>query len=161
MIVLLFDEKVFVGDNMWEKWIISGIVLCVLEILVPGFVICFFGVAAIITGILSYIFPNISLPWLFLIFSALSIVLTLVLRRFIPKVFKGETEKANANSDCDDFSHATAVVVEEIKPGIVGGKVSFEGSFWTARSDEEILAGEEVHVIKRENITLIVEKIKK
>ncbi len=146
---------------MWDLWIVLGIILCLFEFVVSGFVICFFGIAAIIVGILTAIFPEMGLSWQMFVFTIVTIGTIYASRKFFPNVFKGNKEKAVANADCEDFSHAIAITEEVIKPGMVGGKVRFEGSYWVARSDEEIPAGEEVHVIKRENITLIVEKIKK
>ena len=148
-------------DIMWDLWIILGIILCLSEFLVPGFVICFFGVAAIVMGLVTAIFPSMGLGWQIFIFTLLSIGAIYASRKFFPNAFKGDKERAVANADCDDFSHAIAITEEVIKPGMIGGKVRFEGSYWTARSEEEIPAGEEVRVIRRENITLIVEKIKK
>ena len=152
----------FLFDNiMWDLWLIFGIILCLSEFVVPGFVVCFFGVAAIIMSIITAIFPSMGLAWQIFIFTILAIAVIYASRKFMPQVFKGNTERAVANSDCDDFSHTVAVTMETIKPGLVGGKVRFEGSYWTARSEEEIPEGEEVRVISRENITLIVERIKK
>lgn len=150
----------FLFDNiMWDLWVILGIILCLSEFIVPGFVICFFGAAAIVMGLVTAIFPSMALGWQIFIFTILSVSVIYASRKFFPEAFKGNKERAVANSDCDDFSHAIAITEETIKPGLVGGKVRFEGSYWTARSNEEIAAGEEVRVVARENITLIVEKI--
>ncbi len=152
----------FLFDNiMWDLWVILGIILCLSEFIVPGFVICFFGAAALIMGLVTAIFPSMALGWQIFIYTILSVAVIYASRKFFPEAFKGNKEKAVANADCDDFSHTVAIAEEAIKPGLVGGKVRFEGSYWTARSNEEIAAGEEVRVVARENITLIVEKIKK
>ena len=39
-------------------WIIAGLVLAALEIVVPGFVIIWFGVAGVITGVLAIFVRN-------------------------------------------------------------------------------------------------------
>jgi membrane protein implicated in regulation of membrane protease activity len=102
-----------------------------------------------------------ALGWQIFIYTILSVAVIYASRKLFPEAFKGNKERAVANADCDDFSHTVAIAEEAIKPGLVGGKVRFEGSYWTARSNEEIAVGEEVRVVARENITLIVEKIKK
>ena len=38
--------------NLSLLWLIVGIILILSEFVIPGFIICFFGAAAIITGIL-------------------------------------------------------------------------------------------------------------
>lgn len=145
---------------MWDIWIILGIILCVSEFVIPGFVICFFGVGALITALIAAICPSIALGWQIFIFTLISVASIFASRKLFPNAFKGNSERANVNEDCDDFSKATAVTEEYIKAGSVGGRVRYEGSYWTARSNEDIPAGEMVHVVGRDNITLIIEKIK-
>ena len=53
-----------------------------------------------------------------------------------------------------------AIVDVTIKPG-VGGRVRYQGSIWPANSfqDNNILVGQYVKVIGRNNITLLVEEV--
>ena len=52
-------------------------------------------------------------------------------------------------------------VVEYIQHGEIGGKVKYQGTIWSAKSEKSIPPGESVEIIGSENLTLIVKKIKK
>jgi membrane protein implicated in regulation of membrane protease activity len=69
----------FSGLGAWN-WVVLGLVLLILEILVPGTFLVWFGIAAILTGILALL---IDLAWQAeaLIFAVLALVLVLVGRR--------------------------------------------------------------------------------
>ncbi|NJR66079.1 MAG: hypothetical protein HC772_13360 [Leptolyngbyaceae cyanobacterium CRU_2_3] len=57
-----------------------------------------------------------------------------------------------------DFNSQKAVVASTIQPYRTG-RIKFQGSWWFARCDHDITLnpGETVHVIGRQNITLLVE----
>ena len=135
----------------WWIWIIAGIVLTVSEFVIPGFVVCFFGVGAIFTGLLLWLFSGIGLTWQIVIFVAASLIFTLVGRR----IFHGKRAGDIDDVDQDDFSGEIAVVTEAVSPNHPG-KVEFRGSYWTALADAELAVGTTVRIIKRENLTLTV-----
>ena len=135
----------------WWIWIIAGIVLTVSEFVIPGFVVCFFGAGAIFTGLLLWLFPEISLTWQIAVFIAASLVFTLVGRR----IFHGKRAGGIPDVDQDDFAGEIAVVTETISPDHPG-KVEFRGSYWTAVADTGLAVGTTVRIIKRDNLTLTV-----
>ena len=49
-------------------WLIAGVMLILAEFVVPGVFICFFGVGAILTGIASWLIPEMSFTIELLIF---------------------------------------------------------------------------------------------
>lgn len=70
--------------TIWWVWVVAGVVLGVLEILVPGFVFLGFAVGAGLTGVLVLIGAapgNVAL--LALVFAVLSLVSWMVLRRAV------------------------------------------------------------------------------
>lgn len=70
--------------TIWWVWVVAGIVLAVLEIVVPGFVFLGFAVGAGLTGLLVLIGVapgNVAL--LALVFAVLSLVAWIVLRRAV------------------------------------------------------------------------------
>ena len=142
-------------------WLILGVMLIVSEFFVPGFIIIFFGVSACAVGLIAYLFPSLALMWQILIFTLLGVLLLLILRRFLPGVFKGRNAVVNTDVDVDqdDVAGSTAVAVSDISPEH-DGKVEFRGTLWSASSSEAVSAGEHIRIISRKNLTLIVEKIK-
>lgn len=138
-------------------WFIAGVIFILAEFAIPGFVICFFGVSALIVSGLIWLIPSLSIAMQLLIFAALGVVLLLLCRLFMPRAFRGKKDDLELDIDGDDVAGATCVCTEAIKPP-VAGKVEFRGSSWIAVADSEIAAGEICTVLSRSNLTLKVVK---
>lgn len=61
-------------ENIAWMWMAIGLALVVIELFVPSFFALFFGVSAIIVGLLSLMFPTLSLTVLGFLFSIISII---------------------------------------------------------------------------------------
>lgn len=134
-------------------WFVIGLVLFVLELMVPGFIIFFFGVGAWVTAIVCLIGdPGINLQ--IIIFAVVSLLALSALRRIIQKKFFYK-ESHDTNVD-DEFTGREAMAVIGFG-GIVKGKVEFKGTTWTAESDSEIKEGQRVIITRKDNFNLIVE----
>lgn len=134
-------------------WFILGLFFLFMELAVPGFVIFFFGVGAIITAAMTWLLPECSLVTQGLCFSLCSI-LSLVIGRFwiIPKFKRPATE---ADADPDGIVGSVVEVVAAIEPPRAG-RVLLHGSEWTATADRPVAKGAMVTVTARNNITLTV-----
>jgi membrane protein implicated in regulation of membrane protease activity len=142
-------------------WAILGIVFVFFEFFIPGLVIAFFGVGAIITALTTWIGITPSLELQLLVFIVSSILLLILLRRMVKRTFLGKTKGEYGDRDFNVDIGKIVPVIEFIQPGEVGGKVKYQGSNWPAIASEPIPPGESVKIIGRENITLIVEKVEK
>jgi len=137
-------------------WLFAGVGLIILEVMTPGLVSLFFGLAALTVALITWLFPALgqNLQWLgFCVFSVLYILL---LRKSLKKVFNGEREVSDSPSD--EFSGKLAVVVEAITPN-KPGRAEFCGTNWTAEAETEIPAGTSVRILNRKNLTLRVEAV--
>ena len=75
------------AEMLWWQWILLGIGLCILEIFLPSFVSLWFGLGAVIVGLIAWVFPEISLPWQILIWIlASSMFVFLWFRYFKPSM---------------------------------------------------------------------------
>lgn len=138
-------------------WIGAGLLLALSELIVPGFVIIFFGFGAILTGLLTLCF---NMPeWLqCLLFTISSVASLLILRRYLPNIFGGKEEKVEElPAESLECEGQIARVVDKIEPGLVGS-IMFQGSVWKATSEDNLPAGEDVVIVKRSNITFVVKK---
>ena len=140
-------------------WFIAGIVLILAEFIIPGFVICFFGGAALIVGALLWLFPSLAFSLQLLLFAVLGVLLLFGCRRFMPEIFRGSESAADSDIDNDGVAGENCVCSEVIVPG-VPGKVDFRGSLWCASAGETIEPGTVCVVISRNNLTLNVRKMK-
>ena len=142
---------------MYWYWLVSGLLLILFEFAIPGLVICFFGVSALIVGGLKYFFPVLSLAWQLIIFAFGGLAMAIACRLLIPRGVSKRSDLKTENIDNDDVVGSPAVCREAIKPGHQG-KVEFRGSFWNAVSDEEISEGEDCTIISRDNLLLKVRR---
>lgn len=127
-------------------WVIIGVVLCLMELLLPtAFIESALGVSAFIVALLTFVVPNPNHQ--IVLWMLLSGLVFWALKRFIP------------NRTAPALKEATeARTTTLISPGKVG-RVIYEGNSWQARcSDEQlsIAADQEVLVVERQGNTLIV-----
>lgn len=137
-------------------WLVAGAVMVLLELVIPGVFIFFFGLAALLTGGLCWLFPALSFPIQLLIFVFLGSASIFGCRRWIPRSFRGKIIASEQDVDSDDVAGSPAFTLEPITPNSPG-KVEFRGTLWTAVSEREIPAGARVKVKCRKNLVLEVE----
>lgn len=140
-------------------WIIVGLVLIGLELVVPGAVIIFFGVGAVITGLLTMadILPGMQAQLLTWVLS--SLVMVLLFRRKIAQWFPA-LERYDPRPEPEEILGRRIDVVEDILPDSKGGLVRFQGANWqAATSGRPIYAGDDAKIVGRKNLLLIVEPI--
>ena len=139
-------------------WFLVGLVLLILEFVMPGLIIGFFGVGAWIVALVCLI-NDIGINTQLALFIASSVLSLLFLRRWLKGVFLGhEGSKQDLTHNLDEFVGQRAVVKEKILPKL-GGKVEFHGSDWEARAEEEIAEGTAVEIVGKDNITLKVKAV--
>ena len=139
-------------------WFLVGLALLILEFMLPGLIIAFFGVGAFIVGIVCLI-TDISLHVQLIIFIVASVLSLLCLRSWLKGIFTGHVKgRQDMTEDLKEFVGERAVVVEKISPKS-GGRVELHGTNWTAEADAEIAEGTAVEVIGKENLTLRVKTL--
>ena len=140
-------------------WLIAGMLLIASEMLIPGFTIFFFGVGALLTGILSAIIPGLknSFTLQLIIWAASSITSFAFLRKYLSKIFRGSLIDDHTGEEQDSGKIAT--VLEQITPD-TPGRIRYKGTSWKAISfDKTFDPGEKVEILKKEGISYIVSDI--
>jgi len=135
-------------------WFLIGLGLFLLELVIPGFFIFFFGLGAWVTALVCLLGePGINLQ--IVIFAITSVLSLIGLRRIIQRKFfyskgdeSGEVE--------DEFTGKEALAVTDFG-GQQTGKVEFKGTTWKAESSSEIKSGQRVIILEKDNFKLIVE----
>lgn len=140
-------------------WFLIGIGFMLLEFIVPGFVIFFFGAGAWVAALVTALgVDNLNIQLLVFLISA--ILLLVFLRTGVKRYFEGKVSKKDLGEELiESVKGEKAVVVNDISPNKLGGKVEFHGTHWNAEADEEIKKGEVVEIIDRRNLVLKVKKI--
>lgn len=140
-------------------WFLIGIGFMLLEFVVPGFVIFFFGAGAWVAAIVTaFGVNNINIQ--LIVFLVSSVFLLILLRTSVKRYFEGKVSKKDIGEESiESVKGEKAVVVNDIFPNKIGGKVEFHGTHWNAESEEEIKKGEVVEIVDRKNLVLKVRKI--
>jgi len=139
-------------------WFLIGIALLIMEFVMPGLIIAFFGFGACVVAIVCLL-TDISLNAQLIIFIGSSVLSLLCLRKWLRGIFLGHTSsRQDLKEDIAEFVGQKVVVKEKIVPNI-GGKVELHGTNWQAEADEEIEAGAVVEIIGKENLTLKVKSL--
>jgi len=147
----------FSGELHYWHWWIFGIVLLVLEIVLPGTFFLWMGVAAGIVGLVLLLVPDLAWQVQVLAFAVLSVVAVVGWRLWLRR-HPIETEDATLNVRGTQFIGRVLTLAEPLVDGV--GKVRAGDSLWRVSSgnDLDLPAGARVRVTGVDGATLIVEK---
>lgn len=127
------------------------------EIVVPQFVVFFFGLGALLNALLVALIPGLSgrLPLQLLIWAVTSGISLAALRRYLAPWFRGENRDPGAQ--IGDEAGTTASVIEEIRVDRPG-RIRLRGTSWEARTwdADPIPPGSVVTVLEKESLAYIV-----
>jgi hypothetical protein len=139
---------------VWWVWVLFGLGLLGVEVLTPGgFFVLFFGIGALVVGVLVAIGLGGPLWGQWLLFSALSTVCLLLFRGRLLTWSAGH----GARRVDDSLEGEIATPFEDLAPGAVG-KAELRGTTWTARNaDARTLAkGERCRVVRVDGLMLVL-----
>lgn len=137
----------------WQIWMIIGIICVVIEIFDPAFFFLSLGVAAIITGLLSFVVKATALQ--IIIFAILSFLAFLSMRKLGKKLLTPPGKDTNVYA----MKGKTGIVTKDI-PEDGRGQVKIGGEEWSAvaQNNQPIELNSKVNVIDVDGNKLIVEK---
>lgn len=139
-------------------WMYIGAFFMLAELMLPGFVIFFFGLSAVTVGVFRFAFgDSFTLMWQLAAFSAFAILYLAVLRRLLKKLFSGDAETSSL-AFRQELVGRIGNVVAAINPP-TSGRVLIGDAEWNAVSDVPVEAGVDVKIVAQENLTVRVEKI--
>lgn len=140
-------------------WLYVGAFLMLAELLASGFIVFFFGLAAVSVGVLRLILGDAFTPtWQLIAISFFSIFYLAIVRRWLKKIFVGSMSSSRVDFD-NDFVGRVGRVVEAINPPLEG-RVELGDAAWSAVAESPIAKGTNVKVISQTNLTLKVEEVK-
>jgi len=136
----------------WWVWVLIGLGLLAAEMATPGgFFAIFFGLAAILVGVLAALGVS-GPPWLeWLLFSVFSVLGIAFFRRPLMRRFN----LAGGAKTVDRMEREVAVVLEDVAPG-GAGKAEMRGTSWTARTGgpATLAKGQRCRIERIEGLTL-------
>ncbi len=142
----------------WWMWIVGGITLIIAELAIPAFFVIWFGLGALLVGLLMLLFPELSATAQVATWTLAS--LALVILWF--KVFKQSFQKTRIGTADGEVIGEVGLLVGAVAP-FTRGKVRFQRPLlgseeWVCIADAAIAAGERVRVVAVEGSFLKVSK---
>jgi membrane protein implicated in regulation of membrane protease activity len=130
---------------MWI-WFGAAIVLLIIELCTVDLVAVWFGLSALVMGVITGIAPKLGWGWQIGIFAVLSAGLLMATR---PLVKKFLAKKKNSETNLELVIGHKALVVEEIND-FEQGAVRINGLIWTARSEDGSVIEKDMMVTVKE-----------
>jgi membrane protein implicated in regulation of membrane protease activity len=142
-------------DMVWRHWMVLGLFLTALELVAPGsFFIIFFGIAALIVGLLDLwgLAGPVWVQWL--LFSIISVLALLVFRNPLLRLVRADQPNASL---VDALITETAHALEDIPPDEFG-RVELRGTAWSAKNvaTQVIVKGQRCTVQRVDGLKLYV-----
>lgn len=137
-------------------WLYFGLSLVVSEVILPGLVAIFVGLGALTVSLGLYLGHISDVTQQLLVFFVSSTVYIFSLRLLVMRFYPMDSDKKVIDDD-EQSVGKIAVVVEQIS-GSETGRIQFDGTTWSAKSNssETIKVGSEVEIMGRDNITWLV-----
>ena len=138
-------------------WLILGVVLILLELVLPGAVVVFVGFGALMVALALYLGMVAGWTSAFTLWFISSPLLIIILRSFLQRYMpKGESQRQSTDEDLDAYG-ALITVAEAMSPD-QAGRIHFRGTTWPGICYEKALqSGEKAKIIHRENLLWVVE----
>ena len=135
----------------------GGGVLVLLELLMPGMIIVFFGVSAWVVGFLYWLGLVEAVESLLGVWIILSFLLVLVFRKLGMKLFPSDSAYQFVEEDVDTIG-TVVTVVKTVSEDNNDGRISYSGTSWQATSSKgTIEEGKKARLLYRDNISWVVE----
>lgn len=136
-------------------WLILAAILFILEMLAPSVVLMWFGFGAVLTGLVLWLFPDLSLAWQLLLFGATSLLSLYAWRK--SRFFRDPpSQEPELNNRLLSQIGKRYVLSEPIVQG--KGSMRIGDSTWRVRG-ADLPAGTRVEVVGVEGIILLVEVV--
>lgn len=144
---------------LWWLWLLLGLLLFGAEILTPGgFFVIFFGVGALVVGVLAAA-GVAGPPWTqWLLFSVISVGCLALLRGRLVAMTRHAGRPSSSEglgAGVDAMVGEAAMPTEDLAPGAVG-RAELRGTTWTARNDgpQPLARGQRCRVTRVDGLTL-------
>jgi hypothetical protein len=144
----------YLEQLIFWHWLILGVILIALELVLPGYVVMWIGMAALLTGGLLFLVPGMTWEFQLLIFAILSAGCLYFGRKYIGSK-ETPSDHPGLNQRGSDYVGRSYVLNDSIRDGL--GKLVIDDTSWRVSGDD-MPKGTSVKVTRLEGATLVVEK---
>ena len=145
-------------DSPVVNWIIAGLALSLLELIVPGVYLIWFGFAAFVVGIAVYFLP-IELTTQLIVFaiaSGIFAVIGVAVYRYVFSKAQVPAEYKNLNNTAEQYVGQLVTVAEDAEDNRT--KVKIGDTYWLASCKKAFKQGDTAKVVGvKDSMILIIE----
>ena len=145
-------------DSPVVNWIIAGLALSLLELIVPGVYLIWFGFAAFVVGIAVYFLP-IKLTTQLIVFaiaSGIFAVIGVAVYRYVFSKAQVPAEYKNLNNTAEQYVGQLVTVAEDAEDNRT--KVKIGDTYWLASCKKAFKQGDTAKVVGvKDSLILIIE----
>lgn len=148
-------ESWFQEYGGWS-WTVLGLVLLIVEIVAASTFFLWFGVAALVIGLLTFALGGVafwSLQAQLIVFVILSIALVIVGRKLMASRNMHDSDNPNLNQRAKQIVGREAVLVEAISQGV--GRIKIGDTIWRVKG-EEAPVGAKVKIVGQDGATMLL-----
>ena len=147
------DFQAFIDSYGW--WI-AGLLLLMGEVALPGIFLMWLGLAALVMGVVDWLFPAIPWHWQLGLYSVIAAALVFGIRPFVSRELDKETERPEMNRRLHAMIGRTGEIVDAIVDGY--GRARIGDTIWRVRGPD-LDQGAQVRVagVDEKTLTLLVE----
>src|SRR5262245_8974912 len=127
-------------DKLWYIWFILAVIFIIAELFTSGFVLLWFGVGALVAGILA-LAGFIGLPVQVAVFLTVAILLTIASRTIFERYLLPQSPGRDLKTGVEALIGREAVVVEKSSGATNEAAVRLSGATWRAfpiHSEEDL-----------------------
>ena len=136
-------------------WLLLGIALLLSELFIPGLIAAFFGIGALMVGLLTLLGIIDTLVAQLAVFTVFSLVALFALRRHFHRWLRGaEADRSAKDMDDAGVIGARVKVLTDFTDGT--GSVQLNGAKWDAESADPLKMGDSAWVTEHKGIILVV-----
>lgn len=144
---------------LYWHWLALGMLLIIAEIFLPSFTVFWFGLGAILVGLILLVAPDLSLNLQLFLWAISSIAFTFLWFRFLKPRMVDQTKAGLSREAVLGESGQVIRTPIEGERGVVRFATPLLGSDeWPFICEQEVVAGDRVFVRDVSGNTLIVEK---
>jgi len=137
------------------SWIVGGLILLALELMLPGGILIWLGLAAVATGLVTFIIPiGWAMQWA--IYGALALISIILWLKYGRKAMNTKTDNPFLNDRAKRFIGREIVLDKAIDQGY--GRVKLDDTIWRV-SGQDMAKGSMVKITGYEGAVLEVEEI--
>jgi membrane protein implicated in regulation of membrane protease activity len=145
---------------IWWYWIIAGFCLIGLELIVPSFLIIWFGLGALVVGIITVLWPAFPVAGQVFLWSLASISFTVIWFRY----FNPKGTRTHSGTSKDGIIGETGIIIRGTEDSYGRGTVRFRmpilgADEWSCYAEKVLIVGDSVRVEDIEGQILKVVKI--